>query len=95
MERLGKRLAVGETFLTTTKRMSKNRAGSTKWNADKTGPLITYEVLRPGDKRFFTKGKRRYYCEVVRLVETRTGKYCLGTTNRWWMFTYLVKVIEN
>lgn len=102
MQRLGKRLAIGETFTTTTKRMSKNRCGSTKLNADKTGPLITYEVLRPGDKRFFTKGKRRYYCQVIALVETRTGVYNptviaerLQPGPRWWIFTYLVRVIEN
>jgi hypothetical protein len=102
MERLGKRLAIGETFLTTTNRMSKNRTSATKWNEDKTGPLCTYEVLRPGDKRFFTKGKRRYYCQVIALVETRTGVYNptaiadrLQPGPRWWIFTYLVRILEN
>jgi hypothetical protein len=98
---LGKRLKVGETFRTTTKTMTKNRHGSTRWNKDLTGPLITYEVLKPKDKRHFTKGKRRYYCEVVAHIETKTGYFCtlvgnsLWKGNRWWQFTYLVKVLEN
>lgn len=98
MQRLGKRLCVGERFETKTKLMTKNRHGSSKLNKELTAPLNTFEVLRAGDKKFFTKGKRRYFCEVVRLIETRTGVYVssIETTNlRYWQFTYLVKVLEN
>lgn len=98
---LGKRLAVGDTFRTTTKTMTKNRHGSTRWNKDLTGPLITYEVLKPGTRRHFVKGKRQYYCEVLAMVEMRTGMWasktgnCLWKGSRWWQFTYLVEVLEN
>lgn len=99
---LGKRWKVGEAFKTTTKTMTKDRG---KWgcrmNKELNGSLITYEVLRPKDKRFFTKGKRRYYCEVIAMVEMKTGFYAhmvgdyLSKGTRWWQFTYLVKVLEN
>jgi hypothetical protein len=98
---LGKRLAVGATFITTTKRMDKRRHVNTRLNKDLSGPLITYEVLRPGDCRHFTKGNRRYYCQVVALVELRTGYYCAMLTTkswkgtRWYQFSYLVKILEN
>lgn len=98
---LGKKYKVGETFKTVTKTMTKNRHGSTRLNKDLTGPLITYEVLKPGTERWFTKGKRRYYCEVLALVEMKTGYFCslcgssLWKGNRWWQFTYLVKIISN
>lgn len=104
---LGKLLHVGETFYTSTKRMDKRRSNC-RMNATFNGPLITYEVLRTGDKRYFTKGKRRYFCEVQGMIELRTGFY-LGSIygpdgyfppncvrgNRWWHFTYLVKILEN
>ena len=101
---LGKKYKIGETFKTTTKSMTKDRG---KWNGsrlnkDLDGPFITYEVLRPKDKRHFTKGKRRYYCEVIAMVEMKTGlhaAYVAGSSffkgARWWQFTYLVKVLEN
>lgn len=102
---LGKRLKIGDTFKTTTKTMTKDRG---KWNGSRlnkelNGRFITYEVLRPKDKRYFTKGKRRYYCEVLGLVETKTGFYhwyhsssqWFQKGQRWWQFTYLVKVLEN
>lgn len=101
---LGKRWKVGETFRTTTKTMTKDRGkwNSSRMNKELNGPLITYEVLRPKDKRHFTKGKRRYYCEVVAMVEMKTGfhaAYMAGDSffkgSRWWQFTYLVKVLEN
>jgi hypothetical protein len=101
-QNLGKRYKVGESFKTTTKSMTKDRG---KWgcrmNKELNGSLITYEVLRPKDKRFFTKGKRRYYCEVIVMCEMKTGIYVsmagdyLWRGNRWWQFTYLVKVLEN
>lgn len=104
---LGKLLSVGDTFKTTTKKMDKKRCRYTALNKENNGPLITYEVLRGGDKRFFTKGKRQYYCVVLGIVEIRTGvhvwdaySYPDGSVkfkpyNRWWQFTYLVKILEN
>lgn len=99
---LGKLLPVGDTFITTTKRMIKNRHGQTKWNITLNGPLITYEVLRPGDQRFFVKGKRRYLCKILALVELKTGynAYPTGSNSlftgpRWWQFSYLVQILEN
>jgi hypothetical protein len=100
---LGKRLHVGDTFRTTTKTMTKDRHGSSRLNKELSGPLITYEVLKPGTRRHFTKGKRRYYCEVLGLIETRTGIYnwyhesarWFQKGRRWWQFTYLVEVLEN
>lgn len=106
-ERLGKRLAIGETFVTVTKRMKKDRSNC-RPNKELNGPFITYEVLRRGDERFFVKGKRNYRCIVIALVETRCGLgYWLHTSRgsyenfeasertRWWQFSYLVKIIEN
>lgn len=95
---LGKRLQPGDTFRTTTKQMTKlkGRIHSPE-----------FEVLKKADQRFFTKGKRRYWCEVLCMVEMRTGfnAHPLGrhpveyqeifTAPRWWMFTYLVRVLEN
>lgn len=99
---LGKLLPIGDTFRTTTKCMTKSRHGQCKWNKEMNGPLITYEVLRPGDKRYFTKGKRRYFCKVLAMVEMSTGYNChtIGSQSlykgpRWWQFTYLVKILEN
>lgn len=98
---LGKLRQIGDTFQTTTKQMTKTRHNC-KFNKDLSGPLITYEVLRPGDKRFYTKGKRRYYCMVLAMVEIKTGYNChtvssnsLYKAPRWWQFTYLVRIIEN
>lgn len=93
-QNLGKRLAVGARFITITKRMDKERYSNTKRK-------VTYEILRPGTCRHFTKGKRRYYCRVVHLVEFRTGLYCpmsgpgCWTGRRWYQFSYLVKILEN
>lgn len=100
---LGKRREVGETFRTTTKSMTKDRGKyGCRLNKELNGSRITYEVLRPSDKRYFTKGKRRYFCEVVAMVEMKTGfhaAYVAGDSflkgSRWWQFTYLVKVLEN
>lgn len=100
---LGKKLKVGDAFKATTKTMTKDRHGNSRLNKELNGPLITYEVLKPGTEQWFTKGKRRYYCEVLGLVETRTGIYhwfhnssqWFQKGRRWWQFTYLVKVIQN
>lgn len=99
---LGKHLAVGETFETTTNRMAKSRQRLSTYDHNKHEKLRTYEVLRPGEQRFFQKGKRRYFCQVLQLVEIRTGFNCfpIGGTSlyhapRWWQFTYLVRILEN
>jgi hypothetical protein len=105
---LGYRYNVGETFISATNKMTKNRVAYSRWNVEKNGPLCTYEVLRPGDERFFTKGKRRYFCRVVLIQEMRTGLcHWLHTPNdniskdhvqskvRWWQFFYLVRILEN
>lgn len=101
---LGKRLKVGDTFKTVTKTMTKDR-GKTNVNCYRIP--TSYEVLKRGDQRFFTKGKRRYWCEVLAMIEMRTGFNCwsqgqqpvkvqsLYKAPRWWQFTYLVRVIKN
>lgn len=100
--RLGKLLKVGDTFETTTKRMSKPGAG-TIYQATAGNK---YEVLRPGDVRTFTKGKRNYVCEVQAMSELRTGVYWFTPKEdtverkakrqyRWYMFTYRVKILQN
>jgi hypothetical protein len=102
-KRLGKKLKIGDTFFSPTKRMIK------KCYTDLYGPFL--KVLQPGDKMFFTKGKRRYYCAVIGIAETRTGVYAISASSsirlidgkpkgswhgrRWWQFTYLVKILEN
>lgn len=105
---LGKLLPVGEDFVTVTKRMTKSR-DCQRMNADCSGPLITYEVLRPGMIRTFTKGKRTYVCKVIALVELKTGLHYYQHKaqetgpdyfnpwqfTRWWQFSYLVRIIEN
>ncbi len=86
---LGKRRKVGDTFVATTKKMTKNRQA---------GNTYTYEVLRSNDIKTFVKGKRSYVCQVIGMVELRTGMYywsdSLGIL-RYWQFSYLVKIIEN
>lgn len=67
-----------------------------------------YKLYKVGDRDYFTKGKRRYYCEVKALQEVKTGFNIrsynpLFTNNfkhtiegrRYWQFTYLVQIIEN
>lgn len=99
--RLGKLLKVGDTFETTTKRMSKPGAGTTY----QATLGEKYEVLRPGDIRTFTKGKRNYVCEVQGMTELRTGVHWFTPSKtkprkvdrkyRWYMFTYMVKILQN
>lgn len=97
-ERLGKHLKVGEAFISSSKKMVKKSSYSTH-----------YRLYKIGEKDFFTKGKRRYFCEVRALVETRTGIYVTSKdtewTNRfksnawrgprWFQFSYLVVILEN
>lgn len=95
------RLRIGATFNTVTKQMMKTREQSS------TGKN-TYEVLKPGEIRSFIKGKRMYSCEVLGIVEFRTGCYVVHATGynkadynrmskwaRWYQFTYLVRVLNN
>lgn len=76
----GKKYKIGDIIYSTTKRQSK--------------PLKN--LFRNGYFGFFEKGKRKYFCEVLKLVETRTGlppsefEFC-----RYWQFTYKLKVIKN
>ena len=106
-ENLGKRLQVGDTFVTTTKKMDRDRS-THQWNDTFTGPRITFEVLRQGEERFFTKGKRRYFCKVLGLVQTTVGLWPGSidinprnngikkvTGKRWWQFSYMVEILEN
>lgn len=97
---LGKKLKIGECFRSSSKQMMKEH-----WL------LLTspkFRLYKPGDMDFFIKGKRRYWCMVYAIIETRTGVYC-GANNvqftyrkphplegrRYWQFTYMVKIIEN
>ena len=103
---LGKRLKVGETFITTTKRMSKDR-DCCKMNKECNGKLITYEVLRQNDERFFVKGKRQYFCRVLGMVQMTVGfwpgsiaeprfiRINKVSGKRFWQFSYLVQILEN
>lgn len=98
MERLGKRLNIGEAFISTSKKMVKNSYYTSH-----------YKLYKVGEKDYFTKGKRRYFCEVRALVETRTGIHVTNyntewTRNftsdawkgpRWFQFSYLVVIREN
>lgn len=83
----GKRLKAGQTFLTTTPKLIRNSVYGPK-----------YKRFRDGDKALFQKGKRKYYCEVVCLAETKVGWYITAFDQRgprYWQFTYLVKILNN
>lgn len=100
-QNLGKLLKVEETFITISKKMI--RRGISRHSMPK------YKIYKVGEKDFFTKGKRKYYCEVRAIVETRTGIYVTNfdsawtknfTNNcwrgpRWFQFSYLVVILEN
>lgn len=84
---LGKRLKIGDWFLSATKRQIKQDG---------------LKILRQGHQGYFQCGKRRYFCEVIRLVETKTGVYTASIEPatfkggvRYWQFSYLVKILEN
>lgn len=98
---LGKKLKVGEGFISVSKQMMKGGAYPFT-------PL--YKLYRKGDRDYFVKGKRRYYCEVKALVETRTGFRVRSFNRAWthdfntrssieggryWQFSYLVQILEN
>ena len=101
---LGKKLPVGDVFLSVGKPKSKLTTTDSQNKPE----------LRPrkaGDKDYFTKGKRRYYCEVLAIVETRVRRiwfapqnpslntpissYLAGDYTKTWQFTYLVRILEN
>lgn len=97
---LGKKLKIGECFRSSSKQMTKPH-----WLL-LTSPEL--RIYRPGDMDFFTKGKRRYWCMVMAITETRTGVYCGSNDTqfayktphplegrRYWQFTYMVKIIES
>lgn len=98
--RMGKKLVPGDCFLTTTKRMNTRKHSVTIYGVNH----ANFKVLRNGETSFFTKGKRRYYCEVVQLAKTETGfniwsfgisSKSYQTGPRWYRFTYFVRVIKN
>jgi hypothetical protein len=94
---LGKRLKVGDGFLAITKKMFK---GNHWYDSPR------FKLYKIGERDYFQKGKRRYYCEVRGLVETKVGWSVKSTRSqyttdnfwqgrRYWQFTYLVKILEN
>lgn len=93
---LGKRLSVGDLFESAGNKHHKEELRN-RWYR-KRG-----RIYRKGDKDYFIKGKRRYFCEVLGISETRTGLYCWNTSflpgqykgRRWWQFVYVVRILEN
>lgn len=93
---LGKRLNIGDLFESTSTRLHKEDLKD-RWYRKKG------RLYRKGDKDYFVKGKRRYYCEVLGISRTSTGLFCWNTSflpgqykgPRWWQFTYVCKIIEN
>lgn len=98
-ERLGKKLEIGQVFETPSRRMMKN-TGYAGYHGERP---VQLKVRKAGDRDFFIKGKRRYFCEVKGISETRTGVYCWAYAAtqqsspgpRWWQFIYVVQIIEN
>lgn len=96
-KKLGKSFKVGYVFATSSKKMLKKqiRFKAVNWRYKQT-------VYRKGDRAFFIKGKRRYWCEVLGIIQTSTGIYCWAQMHiglppgpRWYQFTYAVKILEN
>lgn len=101
---LGSIKKVGDTVIASTRKQWSNYSG---WYGERK-PL---EVLRPGDELFIQKNGRRYRTMVLALVETRIGYACSYSTHdivsthcihghllasrRWYMFKYLVQIVEN
>lgn len=99
-KKLGKRLKIGDVFESASKRMGKYRYGHCL--------VMKEKVHKAGDRGYFVKGKRSYFCEVMGISQTTTGYFLWrdlakdGELNkkkwafaRWWQFTYVVKIIEN
>lgn len=95
-ERLRKLLKVGDLFESTSTKLDKGQLRD-RWYRK------AARLYRKGDRDYFVKGKRRYFCQVLGISETRTGLYCWTTSfldgcyvgPRWWQFTYVVQIIEN
>lgn len=93
---LGRKREVGELFESIGKKHNKEELRD-RWYR-KPG-----RIYRKGDRDYFIKGKRRYYCEVLGISETKTGLHCWTTAflpgqyvgPRYWQFTYVVKILEN
>jgi hypothetical protein len=101
MDKLGRRLKVGECFESTSKKMTL----IVRWrDIDDDKKSLIHR--KKGTKDFFQHKGRRYYCEVIGTVETRTGWYHgvwlyperkaeLDKHVKWWQFVYLLQIIEN
>lgn len=93
---LGKKLIVGDIFQSVSKKHNREELKD-RWYRKKG------RLYRNGDKDYFIKGKRRYFCEVKGISQTSTGLHCwpdlvrpgMGKGPRWWQFTYVVQIIEN
>lgn len=104
---LGRLLPVGDKFVSMTNRMSKDRYRQSTIDPETREKLNTYEILRPGEIRTLQKGKRKYVCKVLGIVEFSTGLYpgsvsgpyptlsIVLSGRRWYQFSYLVEIIEN
>lgn len=100
VKRLGRKMKVGDIFESTSKRMNKYRWGHCR--------VVGEKVYKRGDRDYFVKDNRRYFCEVRAISKTTTGYHRWqdlakdGEINRkkwpflrWWQFTYVVKILEN
>lgn len=100
VKRLGRKMKVGDIFESTSKRMSRSRWGHCR---------VVQELARKrGDRDYFIKDGRRYFCEVKAISRTISG-YKRWTDLaldgdidrkkwsflRYWQFTYVVKILEN
>ena len=100
-KRFGRLRKPGEVFESISNRMIKSEL----WTTARGNERSVFKIHRRGEKGFFVNKGRRYYCEVLGIVETRTGLCCKymvdreGHTRnagpRWWQFTYKVRVVEN
>src|SRR5688572_24482735 len=100
-KRLGRLRKPGECFDSVSNRMIKIEL----WSVPRGNEKPVFKIHRAGEYDFFVNKGRRYYCEVLGIVETKTGLCCKyladkeGHTRnagpRWWQFTYRVRVIEN
>lgn len=82
----GKRLNTGDTFTVITKRQLK---GYHWYDSPR------FHLLKEGEHAYFEKGKRKYLCEVLGIIQTTVGRWDIGKPIRYWQFTYKVKVLEN
>lgn len=100
-KRLGRLRKTGECFDSISNRMIKSEL----WTLPRGNEKSEFKIHRAGDKGFFVNKGRRYFCEVLGIIETKTGLCCTYMVDReghirnagprWWQFTYRVKIIEN